>query len=130
YTYTMYVNGAPSSGTPECEVSVTVTLDPEPNPNFSLSPLEYCSDEVITLSIPGGYVAGNTYEWIFSATSFFASGTDTEIQLPAGANQFITLTITTPYGCTYTSVPVFVDIYEADFDEGTIDPDDGDFCDN
>lgn len=129
YTYTMYVNGAPSSGTPECEVSVTVTLDPEPDTDFDLDP-EYCSEEVITLSIPGGYVAGNTYEWSFSATSFFASGTDTHIQLPAGSNQPITLKVTTPYGCTYTSDPVLVDIFEADFEEGTIDPADGDFCDN
>src|SRR5690606_20420794 len=132
YTYTMYVNGAPSSGTPECEVSVTVTLDPEPDPNFT-TPAdgeEFCSDEPITLSIPGGYVAGNTYEWSFNVTSFYASETDTEIQLPGG-DYPITLTVTTPYGCTYKSTNnVEVIINEADFDEGTIDPDDGDFCDN
>ena len=131
YTYTMYVNGAPSSGTPECEVSVTVTLDPEPNPNFSLTQLEYCSEEVITLSIPGGYVAGNTYEWSFNGTSYFASGTDTEIQFADGGDYDITLTVTTPYGCTYTSTNnIEVHINVADFEEGTIDPNDGDFCDN
>src|SRR5690606_42025590 len=41
-----------------------------------------------------------------------------------------TLTVTTPYGCTYTSDPVNVLINAADFEAGTIDPDDGDFCDN
>src|SRR5690606_25730301 len=131
YTYTMYVNGAPSSNTPECEVSVTVTLDPEPNPNFSLSPLDYCSEEVITLTIPGGYVAGNTYEWSFNDTSFYASGTDTEVQFADGGDYLITLTVTTPYGCTYTSTNnIEVHINVADFEEGTIDPDDGYFCDN
>lgn len=127
YTYTMYVNGAPSSGTPECEVSVTVTLDPEPDTVFDLDP-EYCSDEVVTLTIPGGYVAGNTYEWSFSTTSYFASETDTHIQLSAGANQPITLKVTTPYGCTYTSDPVFVDVNETDFQNVEITPDDGDYC--
>src|SRR5690606_30549676 len=126
YTYTMYVNGAPSSGTPECEVSVTVTLDPEPDTDFDLNP-EYCSDEPVPLSIPGGYVAGNTYEWSFNDTSFFASGTDTYIQFPGG-NYDVTLTVTTPYDCTYTSDPVNVQINATDFDDIIINPDDGDYC--
>src|SRR5690606_1169232 len=64
-------------------------------------------------------------------SSFYASGTDTEVQFADGGDYLITLTVTTPYGCTYTSTNnVEVIINEADFDEGTIDPDDGDFCDN
>jgi hypothetical protein len=131
YTYIMYVNGAPSSNTPECEVSVTVTLDPEPNPNFTqpANNSQYCSDEVVTLTIPSGYVAGNTYEWSFNLTSFYASGTDTEIQFAEGGDYDITLTVTTPYGCTYTSTNnVQVHINEADFNNVAINPDEGDYC--
>src|SRR5690606_24409925 len=64
-------------------------------------------------------------------SSFYASGTDTEVQFADGGDYLITLTVTTPYGCTYTSTNnIEVHINVADFEEGTIDPDDGDFCDN
>ncbi|WP_272585708.1 MULTISPECIES: PKD domain-containing protein [unclassified Flavobacterium] len=128
YVYTMKVN-SPGSGTPECETTLTITLDPEPDPNFTLSPLSYCSDEVITLTAPG-YDPSNIYEWVFNGTSYITSEENTLIQLPAGPNQFITLTVTTPYGCTYTSNPVFVNIYEADFNGGIINPLNADFCAN
>ncbi len=126
YVYTMKVN-SPGSGTPECETTLTITLDSEPDPDFDLSPVSYCSDEVITLTAPD-YHPSNIYEWVFNGTSYITNEEETLIQLPAGLNQFITLTVTTPYGCSYTGNPVFVDVHEADFNNVVINPNDGDYC--
>ncbi|TDS64254.1 PKD domain-containing protein [Myroides indicus] len=127
YTYTMKVNS--TQGTPECETSVTVTLEPEPDPNFTLSPLNYCSEEVITLTTPD-YNPNNTYEWSFNGTSFITKEEHTPVQFAKPDDYQVSLKVTTLYGCTYTSTnTVEVIINETDLSTGTILPVNPDYCD-
>lgn len=127
HTYTLTVS---APGFPSCTVSLPVTLDVEPSPNFSLSPLTYCAEDKIMLTIPN-YNANNSYTWIFNGTSFVASGVTTEIQISTIGSIPIKLRITTPYGCTYetmgSNVPS-VDIRKANFTGITIHQPTADYC--
>src|SRR5690606_24276104 len=125
YNYTLTLS---SPGKPNCAVILPVTLDPVPNANFTLSPLTYCSDEVVTLNAPG-YNPAYEYHWIFSSTSYIANSASTDIQFQDAGTYPITLKIVTPYGCTYESTnPVTVTINKANFNAGTIDEDPADYC--
>ena len=127
HNYTLTIT---SPGKPSCSIMLPVTLATEPSPNFTLSPLTYCSDDTISLTIPN-YNASNKYEWVFSNTSFIASGATTYIQLPPGLNQPIKLRITTPYGCTYettTANAPKVTIKTATFSSITINPPVANYC--
>src|SRR5690606_24068951 len=131
YVYTMKVN-APGSGTPECEATLTITLDDEPSPNFTVpaNNSQYCSDDVVLLTIPG-YNSNNIYEWFFNGTSYIADGAETPVQFAGIGSYPIRLKVTTAYGCIYetpiANIPIiYVD--QANFNSVIINPNDGDYC--
>lgn len=125
YNYTLTLS---SPGYPDCQVTVPVTLDAIPNANFSLTPLTYCSDEVITLT-PPGYNPAYEYHWIFNGTSYITNSASTDIQFQFAGDYPIQLMIKTPYGCTYSSNNnIEVKINVANFSPGTVLPTNADFC--
>src|SRR5690606_21925220 len=131
YVYTMKVN-APGSGTPECEATLTITVDDEPSPNFTVpaNNSQYCSDDVVLLTIPG-YNSNNIYEWFFNGTSYIADGAETPVQFAGIGSYPIRLKVTTAYGCIYetpiANIPIiYVD--QANFNSVIINPNDGDYC--
>jgi len=125
YSYTLTLS---TPGHPDCSITIPVTIDPVPNPNFTLSPLNYCADDKITLNL-NQYNPKNTYEWIFNGTSYYASSLQTEIQIPNEGLYPIQLKIVTPYGCTYTSSNnIRVKINKASFKPGKINPVPANFC--
>ena len=125
YSYTLTLS---SPGYPDCQVTVPVTLDAIPNANFSLTPLTYCSDEVITLT-PPGYNPAYEYWWGFNGTWYIANSASTDIQFQDANNYLIKLKIKTPYGCTYESTNnIQVKINVANFSPGTVLPTNADYC--
>ncbi len=127
YTYTLKLS---SPGKPDCSTSVTLTLDPTPNAIFNLNQLVYCAEEPITLTVPGTYNPAYQYQWHFAGTYFVAGGPVTQINIPNAGSYPISLTIVTPYGCSYTTPAGYekvVQIKKANF-TGTILPDPADFC--
>lgn len=125
YNYTLTLS---SSGYPDCVVTLPVNLPAVPNANFTLTPLTYCSDEVITLNAPG-YNPTYEYWWGFNGTWYIANGPVTEIQFQTANDYDINLKIITPYGCTYLSNNnIQVTINKANFNAGTILPTNADFC--
>lgn len=100
YTFTMTVS---SGSYPPCTISKTITLAPPPNPNFTL-PAKACKGEAITLSA-GSYPPGNIYTWYFDQTSFVTSNPTTVVTFNTTGTKTVSLKITTPQGCVYSSFP-------------------------
>lgn len=127
YNYTLTLS---SPGYPDCVVTVPVTLDPIPNANFTLTPLTYCSDEVITLNVPPAtYNSNYEYHWIFNNTEYITNNASIDIQFQVADDYPIQLMIKTPYGCTYESTNnVSVKINVANDDGGTINPNPTNYC--
>lgn len=125
HTYTLTLS---SPGKPNCSVSVPVNIGAEPNANFTLSPLNYCAEDLVLLNL-ASYNSDYIYEWFFNGTSFTASGIQTPVRFTAPGTYPIKLTITTPYGCSYTSTNnVQVQIRKANFNVGIINPSPAEFC--
>lgn len=126
HTFTLTLT---SAGKPACTATATVTLAPAPNVNFSIPLPEYCSEEPVPLTIPGGYNQAYRYEWHQNGTHYKASATTTMVQFATGGPQNITLRITDANGCIYeTAFPgVGITINKAEFD-GEINPNPLDFC--
>lgn len=127
HTFTLTLT---SAGKPACTANATVTLAPAPNVNFSI-PLpnsEYCSEEPVPLTIPGGYNPDYQYAWYQNGTHYKASATTTMVQFATGGSKPITLRITDANGCIYeTAPPVYITINKAEFD-GEVNPNPLDFC--
>jgi PKD repeat protein len=106
-------------GTPGCSVTKPITLAPMPTVNFNLTPTTYCADGVISLTIPN-YNAANTYFWNFAGTHYRANSATTNISIDAGGSFPITLSATTPQGCTITGNAVQVTIIKPDYSGGSV----------
>lgn len=120
-----------SPGKPTCSKIISVDLDGIPNTNFTVSPLTYCSDETLSLTVPGGRLPGYIYDWVFFDTSYTADDDTTDIQLSEGNSYPIGLRITTPEGCVYETLPAnrpIVVINEPLLGMGTIIPTSAAYC--
>lgn len=125
HTFTLTLT---SAGKPNCTATATVVLNPAPNVNFSIPLPEYCSEEPIPLTIPGGHNPAYRYEWYQNGTHYKASDDITMVQFATGGSKPITLRITDANGCPYeTNPPIYITINKAEF-FGGITPPSLDFC--
>jgi len=114
YNYTLTLS---MPGKPSCTITKPLTLAAAPNPVFSISNDPVCSEDSFNLTIQS-YNPVNSYKFFFNGTSYVASGASTAIQIDSNGQFDITLEITTPQGCVFTSVEE-VDVIQASF-PGTI----------
>ncbi|WP_054512693.1 PKD domain-containing protein [Chryseobacterium sp. ERMR1:04] len=110
YTFTMTIS---APGKPVCTTTQTITLAPIPNLDF-LIPAWICVGDVVTFS-PIGYSPLNKYTWYFDGTSYVAPGANAQITYNTGGFKSIQLEVTTPNGCTYTSLPISINVNVANF---------------
>lgn len=103
YTFTLKVNPTEIDELPVCTKSVTVTIPSEPEVNFEIPDGPYCPENGIVLTIPGpGYNSDYTYKWEFNGTAYFASSTQTTVQIISSGPKTIKLTATNRYGCSFS----------------------------
>jgi hypothetical protein len=113
YNYTLTVN---IPGKPTCTITKPITLANVGTPSFSIADTTVCAEEPISVTI-ANYNPLFTYRWIFFQTSFIASSATTllNINAPSSGNYGISLEVTTPQGCIFTSAQQSVYVNKASF---------------
>src|SRR5690606_32756902 len=132
HTFTLELSSGSIGGVPQpsCKYEVQVNIDPLDVPvlTYPVNGQLFCAEEVITLSIPGGYNPNYSYTWYFDGTSYQATDDDTEINITNPGPAEIYLEVTNQYDCSVESVPVTIEIKKADFENGTFIPSQLSFC--
>lgn len=99
-----------SPGLPTCTITQQIILKPLPTGGFTHTPgLQFCAGEVLDLFITG-YDPANTYTFNFAGTSVFATGQQTSITINEAGGFPISLTATSPQGCSFTTPPFYWNI--------------------
>ena len=125
YTYRMRLGTSPV-----CETSVQITIAPPPNTTVTVpgANSEYCAEEPILLTIPGGYNSNYRYEWHFLNTHYVASSTNSYINITDQGSKPIRLRIIDRNGCEFESPQIPVTINKAVFNGSINPPNPADFC--
>lgn len=120
------IDGAPQ---PSCTYEVQVNIDPLDVPVLTYpSPHQlFCAEDVITLSIPGGYNPNYSYTWHFDNTSYQATEEHTDINITNSIPTNIVLRVTNEFGCWVESNSIPIKINKASF-QGTLNPNTLSFC--
>lgn len=127
HTFTLELQGA---GQLACTYEVQLTIDPmvEPVLTYPEDGQLFCAEDVITLTIPGGYNQDYSYTWFFDGTSYQATSTETDINIDKNTSTLIYLEVTNQYGCKIQSDSINIDVSKAEFANGNFIPDQLSFC--
>src|SRR5690606_24789167 len=131
HTFTLELSSGSIGGVPQpsCTYEVLVNIDPLDVPvlTYPVNNQLFCAEEVITLSIPGGYNPNYSYTWYFDGTSYQATEDDTDINIDKNTFTSIYLEVTNQYSCKVQSDSINIEINKADFD-GSLSPNTISFC--